>query len=104
MLQELSHYITNTMIAGVLPLDSVVHALVGLIITVILLKFRFKFWWTMLVVLLAAVTKEIYDSFSLNNNYDEHLLDLLATLAYPIILSMARFLKMSISESQEHSQ
>jgi len=94
-------YISNTKIAGIIPLDNVVHFLVGTIVTIIAIKFGNSLKKSTLIVIVLSLGKEIFDSFSLTNELGENIEDFLVTVAYPVLLFFARKLKSKLTEIDE---
>lgn len=90
-------YISNTTIAGVIPLDIAMHVLVAYLIMFILLKCKVSSAISFLIVLGLSITKEIFDSFSLTNTIGENLKDLIASMLLPTILLL-------IAKSKKSSQ
>jgi hypothetical protein len=90
---EIQKIISTYQIFGFIPLDKVLHVLVGMIITIVLRTFKLRMGLVFTIVFLLAVAKEINDTFVLNNTMEEHILDILVSIAYPLILWVAIIFK-----------
>jgi hypothetical protein len=90
---EIQKIISTYQIFGFIPLDKVLHVLVGMIITIVLRTFKIRMGLVFTIVFLLAVAKEINDTFVLNNTMEEHILDILVSIAYPLILWVAIIFK-----------
>lgn len=88
-------YISNTKIAGTIPLDIVMHLFVAYFIMIILLKCNIKIIRAYLIVLTLSLFKEVFDSFSLTNTIDENIKDLLVSMIFPTIQLLISFSKKS---------
>lgn len=84
-------YISNTKIAGIIPLDIVMHLFVAYLIMVILLKCNVKIVRAYLIVLVLSLFKEVFDSFSLTNVIGENIKDLLVSMFFPTIQLLISF-------------
>lgn len=84
-------YISNTKIAGIIPLDIVMHLFVAYLIMVILLKCNVKIIRAYLIVLVLSLFKEVFDSFSLTNVIGENIKDLLVSMIFPTIQLLISF-------------
>lgn len=84
-------YISNTKIAGIIPLDIVMHLFVAYLIMVILLKCNVKIIRAYLIVLVLSLFKEVFDSFSLTNVIGENIKDLLVSMFFPTIQLLISF-------------
>lgn len=99
-------YITENKIAETIPLDLPAHFLVGMALTIILLKCRLPFVITFLTIVLFALLKEVLDyQRMVEFDYLESLKDIAVTLLYPLILTLVRRKKNSASKvkTQEYS-
>lgn len=90
---EIQRIISTYQIFGFIPLDKVLHVLVGMFVTVVLRLFKIRMVRVLFIVLLLAVGKELNDTYVLNNTMEEHILDILVSIAYPLILWAAVTLK-----------
>jgi hypothetical protein len=71
---------------GVIPLDKLLHFLVGAIVAIGLRLSGRSVGSVLSVVAMLAIAKEVNDSFTLNNSIVENGLDIIVTLAYPILI------------------
>ncbi|PIP96581.1 MAG: hypothetical protein COW00_19395 [Bdellovibrio sp. CG12_big_fil_rev_8_21_14_0_65_39_13] len=104
-MQVIHHFfgvISNTLLFGFLPLDIVLHYLVGLCITILLLKkLKNNLILAFFILLSLAIAKEIFDSFSLTATWMESIKDLSVTMIHPFMLFIIRkWRKNSITGSQ----
>lgn len=83
-------YISHTKIFGFIPLDSVLHILLGHLILVGLMKFKLSYKKSMAVLIALAIGKEIFDSFTLTNRIEENILDFSLSLLLPTLLGLSR--------------
>lgn len=86
-------YISNTKIAGVIPLDIVMHLTISYTLMIILLLRKVRFIYAYLLVLFLAIGKEVFDSFSLTNTISENFKDLVVSMIFPTILMIVWKLK-----------
>ena len=78
--------ISQTQIGLGITLDLLLHFLFGLLITTTLRKFRkWEFWKIFLVLLIAALMKEILDIQAMRWTLKSSIADLIATFVYPMI-------------------
>lgn len=78
--------ISNYKIAGFIPLDKVLHFLVGMLVTIILRTKKVKISRIMILLITLEVIKEVHDSYTLNSSLLEEFLDFFCTLSYPLLL------------------
>lgn len=74
------------MIFGVIPLDKVLHFLIGMLITIVLRWRKVSINKILLLIFILELIKETHDSFVLNNTMEEHILDALVTFLYPALI------------------
>jgi VanZ family protein len=86
-------YISDTVLFGWLPLDILVHFILGIIITVICFKYTKSAVKSFIICLLLALAKEAYDSTTLIASWQESVKDVIVTLIYPIIFLITAYLK-----------
>lgn len=94
-IDQVFRFISSYMIAGILPLDKLLHFLFGLIITVILLKKKYTLKSVFILLLILELSKEYYDSYVMTNTLVENILDFLTTFIYPVIIYLVRKFKSS---------
>ena len=87
-IHSLLGFISNTKIVGVIPLDIVMHLLVSYLLMAVLIVKKVPFRFAYLSVFILAIAKEIFDSFSLTNELEENLKDLVISMILPTILLM----------------
>ena len=92
-MSELLGYISSTSILGVFPLDSILHFVIGALITIYCLKFKIKFIYGAVIILIVGLTKEVYDSSTIGSTMNEHFIDMFATFLYPFLLGVVRLIK-----------
>tara|TARA_R110002072_G_scaffold276051_2_gene437699 strand:- start:40994 stop:41299 length:306 start_codon:yes stop_codon:yes gene_type:complete len=95
---QLMRYISSEKIAGVLPLDWVLHFFLGAIFTIILLKFRIRFLFVILTLAILEIIKEIFDFRSMTATYTEAILDFVVTMTFPVLLYVTRLIKEKVRE------
>ena len=79
--------ISETKIAGVIPLDLLLHAIIGYLIYIFLKKvIKVNSVTALFFVFLIELAKEVLDSFSLTNTLLENIIDIAATMTIPVIL------------------
>ncbi len=84
-------YITYTKIGGVIPLDIIAHFIVGMIITIGLLKLKLRLHNVAITLLLISVFKEFLDYLRMGNvDFLEGIKDIFVSMSYLIILVIAR--------------
>lgn len=86
-------FISSYYVFGLLPLDKVLHFIVGVFVTIVLRKWGASMRRTVTVLLLFALLKELIDSFTLNNSFFEHCIDVFATMIYPMLVWLIIMLK-----------
>lgn len=89
MLGSISHY----QILNFIPLGMVLHIGISAALTLILLKRGFKFKHVCLIVFLVGLSKEIIDSFVINNTMKKHILDMCYDMSFPTLLFIVRKIK-----------
>ncbi len=85
LLHQFLGFISRTKLFGWLPLDIVLHSVIGLILSVILLKKKHTHFKVLCLVFLIAVAKEVFDSFSLTASIVEAVKDILITISFPLL-------------------
>ncbi len=83
---EIQRIISTYLVFGFIPLDKLLHFLVGAIVAIGLRLSGRSFRSVFIVVAILAIAKEVNDSFILNNSIIENGLDIIVTLAYPILI------------------
>ena len=87
-------FITHTKLGDTVPLDILAHLFSGILLCIFLLKMRIPFYLVFSMIFLLALGKEAIDyTRMVEVDYFESLKDIAVTLAYPLILSMARWRK-----------
>ena len=81
-LTQAFRYISTTKIFGLIPLDSVLHVVVGAILTILLIKLKIRYIYIFLILLIISVIKEIYDYPTMTFSYREAFIDTALTYAY----------------------
>ena len=89
--------ISKTKLFGWLPLDYLLHFVVGIILMVIFTKVMKSVFKAFLLLLTIQVLKEILDSFSLTATWQEALTDTALTLSYPVLVIFIVLLKRKIN-------
>lgn len=95
---QIMRYISSEKIAGVLPLDWVLHFVVGAVLTIILLKLKFRLRNAVIILGILELIKEIFDFQAMTATYTEAILDYFITMAFPLMLYMARLLKEKLQD------
>jgi len=86
--------ISDIVIFGPVTLDLILHFIIGALITIILLKYtKLEFFKIFLIVLLLELFKEFCDSFILTSTLKGHLVDIFATMIYPVTIGLIRRFK-----------
>ncbi|HXH73682.1 MAG TPA: hypothetical protein VNJ08_01860 [Bacteriovoracaceae bacterium] len=84
--EDTQKFISNYMVMGLVPLDKVLHFLVGLIITLVMRFLSFKMKYVFLLLAALEIIKEFNDYAVLNSSRLEQVYDIVATFLYPLIL------------------
>lgn len=85
--------ISEIKILGILPLDSLLHFIVGIVFIALLRKFKISLGKATIFLLVIALSKEFFDSFTLTSSIREAILDISATMIYPSLVYLIRFIK-----------
>ncbi len=96
---EVQQIISNYLVFGFLPLDKLLHFLVGAILAAGLRLSGRTFRTTFILIGVIAVVKEVIDSFTLNSVLEEHCLDIIVTLIYPTVMYGIHRLKVLAAHS-----
>lgn len=96
ILKDFLGYISDTVLFGWLPLDIVVHFILGILITVICFKITKSAIKSFVICLALAILKELYDSTTLVASWTEALKDIAVTLIYPVIFLSVAYIKKKI--------
>lgn len=101
-LYDILHYISTTKLDGFIPLDKVVHFLVGLVWTVYGLKKGYSFRKVFVGLLVIAILKEIHDYLITISPFDpiENFLDISITLLYVAVLYFVRKAKRKLDSAE----
>ena len=91
--REVQQIISSYQIFGLVPLDKTLHFLVGAAVTVVAARLGLRLRWVFLLLLVLGGVKEYLDSFAYTSHWREHTLDILAGLAYVIVLAGVRWLR-----------
>lgn len=78
--------ISNTKILGILPLDLILHFIVGALLTIIGQIRKINLKWTILIILILSLIKEYLDSSTMTSSVSESLKDIATTMIYPILI------------------
>ncbi len=95
--------ISKYVIFGFIPLGMILHISISALITIILLKRGMKFRNVYIIVFAIGLSKEILDTFVLNNTMKKHILDMCYDMSYPTFLYVREKLKMKIREMKANS-
>lgn len=91
IINEALIYISKNDLFGILPLDILFHYVIGVFLTIALLKiFKNNLVFSLLGVLFLELLKEYYDSFTMTASLGESLKDIFVTLIHPIMLIIIR--------------
>lgn len=96
--QNVQKIISSYQILGIIPLDKVLHFIVGMILTIVMRKMNFRFRWVFGILVMLEAVKEFIDSYAYSSTLEEHLLDALATLSYPTIILIVIYIKKKTSQ------
>ena len=96
-LRDILGQISQTKIWGVIPLDIILHSLVGIAVTLVILKKKKKgHFLALIIVSLLAILKEIYDSGTMTATLLEAIKDILVTILFPLLLIGVSYFKKKI--------
>lgn len=85
--------ISDTTLFGFLPLDIVMHLVLGAIITFTFLKITKSAMKAFIICFIVAIAKEVYDSNTLVASWQESIKDIIVTIIYPVLLLIVYKLK-----------
>ncbi len=83
---EIQKVISTYLVFGFIPMDKLLHFIVGAILAVGLRLSGRTFKTMFIVIGVIAVIKEVIDSFTMNSFLREHSLDILVTFIYPTLM------------------
>ncbi len=86
-------FISKYKIAGIIPLNATLHLLISTLITIILLKKKFRILHIIFLIFLLGISKEILDCFVLNNTLKKHITDMMINLFYPTMVLIIKKIK-----------
>ena len=99
-MSEILKFISSHKIVGIIPLDLLLHFLVGMVWTIVGLKQRYSFKLVCLGLIAIALLKELYDyNFVYITHWSEYVSDFLVTLVYIVILFFTRKLKTNLDKT-----
>lgn len=90
---QIQSIISSYKILGFVPLDKTLHFIVGMIITIIMRKFKVRMLFIFLILAAVELFKEFNDYYVLNSTLAEQIIDALATFIYPIMIMIIIKLK-----------
>lgn len=93
--------ISATRIYGIIPLGMILHITITTIISIVLLRRGMKFKHVFIIVFSIGLSKEILDSFVLNNTFQKHVIDMCYNLSFLTILYIRDRLKIFIKNLKE---
>lgn len=93
ILREFFGMISSTKILGSIPLDIVLHAFFGFILTFFLIWRKKSSLFILFSLVLVCFLKEYFDSYVLTWTWSEAILDSLATMSYFFLVIIIRRLK-----------
>lgn len=94
MLHNFLGTISQTKLFGWLPLDILMHGIIGAIVTIVVQVYRKSHVQAFVVCLILALLKELFDSMSLTASWGEAIKDILVTMIYPtLLLGISTFMK-----------
>ncbi len=91
--KSIQNVISNYQILGWIPLDKVLHFIVGMALTLFLIRFKLRLIYILVSILALALIKEYIDSFAYTSHWLEHSLDALTSITYPVILYVIRYIR-----------
>lgn len=94
--------ISQTKLFGWLPLDMLMHSILGALIAITTQIFTKSAWKAFFVCLGAALLKELYDSTSLVASWSEAIKDIVITMIYPSFLVVVVFIKKKLDREDEY--
>jgi hypothetical protein len=97
---EIQRIISTYLILGVIPLDKVLHLVVGAAAAIALRGAGRSFRTVFLLTAGLALGKEAIDAFTLNSSLAEQGLDVAVTLAYPTLMYGIHRLKGALAHSK----
>lgn len=100
-IQNILAPISSYRILGFIPLGMVLHIGISAVITIILLKRGMKFRNVCIVVFGIGLSKEILDTFVLNNTMKKHILDMCYDMTYPAFLFIREKLRLAIRKRKQ---
>lgn len=99
-MSEILRFISSYRIVGIIPLDLLLHFLVGMIWTIVGLRKDYSFKFVCIGLIIIALLKELYDyNFVYITHWSEYVSDFLVTLVYIAILFFTRKLKTNLDKS-----
>jgi len=97
-------YISETKLFGWLPLDLTLHFVIGFLITLFLLKKKWKLSHIFYVLFTLAALKELNDYFfHWRSSWWEYISDFLVTFAYLGMVATIRKIKKILTEKEDES-
>lgn len=87
-IRKIFAYLSHYPVYGDLTLGPILHFSIGLIISLVLKSRGVSFKHTFIIVLSIAVSKEIYDSFTLENSLKKHFFDIIITITPVFIVKV----------------
>lgn len=95
-LQHFLGWISAYRILGFIPLGMPLHIGISALITILLLKRGMKLNQVFILVFMIGLSKEILDSFVINNTMKKHILDMCYDMSFPTLLVMLEATKAKI--------
>lgn len=83
--------ISKTYLFDTIRLDLLLHFILGIILTLLIRKWKKSPLFALALVLFIQLIKEYYDSFTLNASLSESVLDTVVTISYPLTLVVLEF-------------
>lgn len=82
---------SKTYLFDTIRLDLILHFILGLILTLIIRKWKKSPTFALALVFLIQLIKEYYDSFTMTASFKEGAVDTLVTISYPLTLVIIHF-------------
>lgn len=97
-LQFILGTISATRLFGFIPLGMILHITITTLISIFLLRRGMKFKHVFIIVFFIGLSKEILDSFVLNNTLQKHILDMCYNLSFLTLIYLRDKLKIFIKK------
>lgn len=94
-------FISKYQIFGIIPLNATLHLLISTLISIFLLKKKFKPVKVFIIIFMLGLLKELFDANALGNTWQKHVRDMCINLLFPTLIIIVNYIKKKAKEKEQ---